>query len=702
MVGVAFLDDYTNKSSGAGNARLELIRDKLATAQKLYDVARNAATKFRTQNDDKAMAPGAAQGTVLQYTNTLNAAKQELVGATAQVSVLQNLVATTKDTSQVALPSSENQQVRDLKANVARLNIAFSKVLESNYGPGSDVYKQAKAELDQAKLELAKAQSEKFTSTVSNGNRQALQAQLDAALVRRNDLQNRVTELQKQLSDQKNQAKGVPAAAATLIDLQNDADMRQDAVRRLQKALQVQELATITRSKVATVNIVSAARSELIETMSTTQRITIIIYGMSLALVFSILGIVAFDALDNAVKTAGDAQRVLDLSVIGQIPSHLSDLMRGPRVVALDPLSPAAESYRLLRTDLLFMSDERPFKSLLITPLRPSQGATTTAGNLAIALAQSGRRVILVDADLRRPKLHAVFNVSNNIGLSSVLSGQDDYMAALLPTDIQNLSILPAGPPVMNPSELVGSTVMGTLHRRLRDSVDFVIFDAPSPVACADGAILSSIVDATLLVLRAGQAPDGAAEQQVQSRLEKAHANVLGMILNDIEPDRLLSARHHSSYHPPLVSGNVSGSGPYPIAALPGPKVELNGVSADITRTNTPSSPVDSDIESDIETVGHVSDKETDDDGNDDSHNNGSGSNGTGNGSSDPDKTVRKSRIQSLSTAANGVDAEAGKTAATPRRTTRSTTQTPLTLLIAVGASTAIGLLTLAISKGGN
>ena len=648
MVSVAFLDFYTNRSAGSVTARIELLQEKLASARKTYDVAREAVVTYRKSSSAAQFSPfqSASLANIQAYENSLNAVRQELAGYEGSVKRLQSLLAASKNTQTVPLPSAENPQVRALETRLADLRIAFRRVQESNYDMGSDVYKQAKAELDQADAELKTAKAKVFTATAPNLNHQELEAQFGQAQVKRDDAQNRVTVLAQQVTTEREKLKTLPVAAAKLADLEREAALRQDAVARLEKALADQELQAIERGRAGTVNIVSSARAELVEGMTTGQRLKIIGYGMSLAFVFAILLFIALDALDNAVKTVGDAQRLMDLPVLGQIPSHIPDLLRGPRIVALEPLSSAAESYRLLRTDLIFLGMDRSFKSLLITPVRPAQGATTTAGNLAIALAQSGRKVILIDADLRRPKLHAIFNVSNIGGLSSVLTGEVDYNTALIPTDIENLQLLPAGAPVMNPSELIGSSMMGAFLKQLRDLADYVIIDAPSPATFADGAVLASISDATLLVLRAGQVPDGTAEAQVRARLDKAQAHVLGLVLNDIEPERLLGSRPRAEYHPPLVTGSVGTAGPAPIAALPKPTGSISA---------TP-------LRNESETA---------------------------------QRTLPRITTSRLPTATHTEPKPTEETVA------QKVVQTPLVALITVGLSTLVGLLTLALSRGG-
>ncbi|MDQ2687139.1 MAG: CpsD/CapB family tyrosine-protein kinase, partial [Armatimonadota bacterium] len=184
---------------------------------------------------------------------------------------------------------------------------------------------------------------------------------------------------------------------------------------------------------------------------------------------------------------------------------------------------------------------------------KPGQGATTTICNLAVALAQVGKNVILIDADLRRPHLHDYFGVSNDKGLTSLLQGECEMGEALKHTDIDKLVLLPSGPLPLNPAELLASPQMRSLHERLKPHTDFILIDTPSAIAFSDSAILASFMDAVLLVMRAQEAPRGG-EGRVKELLTKARANVVGVVLNGVKPELVDSAYYHSAYYPQITT----------------------------------------------------------------------------------------------------------------------------------------------------
>ncbi|MHB1189559.1 MAG: tyrosine-protein kinase family protein, partial [Armatimonadota bacterium] len=182
------------------------------------------------------------------------------------------------------------------------------------------------------------------------------------------------------------------------------------------------------------------------------------------------------------------------------------------------------------------------------------QGGTNTVANLAISLAQDGKRVVVVDADMRRPSLHRIFKAENGIGLANVLANEVDIDEVLRATEVDNLLFVPAGPPPSNPSELLGSGRMRGVTQWLAEHADFVLFDTPSAVAFTDAVVLSRVVDGVLLVVRAQQVPRGA-ELQVRNLLNKANANILGVVLNDVQPEMVDSCYYHSHYYPNVEPG---------------------------------------------------------------------------------------------------------------------------------------------------
>jgi capsular exopolysaccharide synthesis family protein len=208
-----------------------------------------------------------------------------------------------------------------------------------------------------------------------------------------------------------------------------------------------------------------------------------------------------------------------------------------PHLVAVtDPRSPLAEQYRTLRTNLLATSPEQPLKMVVVTSAVPGEGKSVTSVNLACCLAEEEhRRVVVVDADMRKPTVHRLLGVDNQRGLSDYLSGGTMLELVLQRSSLPNLWVLPSGRVPGNPAELLGGKRMDDLARLKRD-YDFVVLDSPPVVSTTDAAVLSPRVDGTLLVVRMERTPREVARHAVEL-LRKSRANVVGTVLTGLGGD---------------------------------------------------------------------------------------------------------------------------------------------------------------------
>jgi capsular exopolysaccharide synthesis family protein len=207
-------------------------------------------------------------------------------------------------------------------------------------------------------------------------------------------------------------------------------------------------------------------------------------------------------------------------------------------VTLTDPRSPAAEAFRTLRTNLMFSGLERPLTTLLVTSPVPEEGKSTTLANLAVTMAQGGRKTILVDCDLRHPRQHEIFGVPGEPGLSNMMLNNLDK-PQLVATGVEGLSLLPAGTPPPNPADLLGSRLMETIIAGLKSRADVVLFDAPPVLAVTDAALLASRLDGVLLVVSAGQTRRDDA-LQAKMLLERIHVHIVGSVLTNASLDRRL------------------------------------------------------------------------------------------------------------------------------------------------------------------
>ena len=259
--------------------------------------------------------------------------------------------------------------------------------------------------------------------------------------------------------------------------------------------------------------------------------------GLLLAGAFALL----YEYLDDTVKTAEDVEEVTKLPTLGRVGRFRR--IHTPAdglAMGLAERTPAAEAYRVLRTNLRFTTFDT--QTLLICSASPREGKTTTAANLAAAIAQTGQRTVLVDADLRRPTLHRIFKLSNGAGLTNaLLSREPDPERFLQRTRFESLSVLTSGPQPPNPSELLSSGRMDAVIGALRKNAEIVLFDSPPLLAVADASIMAAKVDGAILVVDAGRTRAPALRQAAEA-LAHTKTRILGAVLNK------LSQRGHGYY----------------------------------------------------------------------------------------------------------------------------------------------------------
>ena len=214
-------------------------------------------------------------------------------------------------------------------------------------------------------------------------------------------------------------------------------------------------------------------------------------------------------------------------------------MANSPLVTLADPRSPVAEAFRTLRTNLIFSSLDHPLTTLLVTSATPEDEKSLTLANLAVTMAQGGRRTILVDCDLRRPRQAEIFGVAAQPGLTELILGGGDQ-PPLAATGVEGLQLLPAGALPPNPADLLSSRRMEAAIATLKAQADVVLFDAPPVLAVTDAALLASKLDGVLLVVTAGQTRREHA-QRVKDLLEKIHVRIVGTVLTNVTADRSVS-----------------------------------------------------------------------------------------------------------------------------------------------------------------
>ncbi len=279
-----------------------------------------------------------------------------------------------------------------------------------------------------------------------------------------------------------------------------------------------------------------------------------ILLAMVIGLTAGIFLTFFLEYLDNTIKAPDDVKTHLGIPYLGPVPMFAASSadQNNPNktlpdvVTVYSPKAVASESFRGIRTGILYSSADNTPQTILITSARPGEGKTSCASNLAAVMAQSGGRILLLDCDMRRPRLHRMFGINPQVGLSSVLVKVGQLKNAIQPTGVENLDILPCGPTPPNPSEILGSDQMRLLLDRLRKRYTRIIIDSSPVTAVTDSVILAKEADAVVLIVRAGETPRPSVKAALE-QLASVEANIIGAVLNSVQAER--DGYHHYQYY---------------------------------------------------------------------------------------------------------------------------------------------------------
>ena len=437
----------------------------------------------------------------------------------------------TKDLSAVlmAFPEVMEAMRRDptiapLATTSARLNQELGS-LEQRFGPQHETVRRIKVMAQASANDLEARQNETLSQLIQQQSA-VLKNQYDSARGREAEIQTRVSEAR--------------AAALSAAKLTAEYRTREDEYRRVQTLLNT-VLDGLERlrigSALARPNVRVVVQPE-IPLEPTEPRL--VLYSLAAVLFSLLLGVglsLLIELMDTRLRTPMQVARQVGVPMLASVP----DLTQDERL-SLDtnlalvshtaPHSLLAESFRQLRTHLLFASDQ-PIRSLLVTSPNPGDGKSTVATNLAIAMARTGERVLLVEANFRRPILPRVFDVPDTIGLSNVLVGLNTISEAVQATAIENLDVLVGGPPPPSPAGLVGCNTMRQLIDEEVKAYDRVIVDGAPMLVVADNHLVTPMLDGVIMVFRAGENTRGVAQRAVQQILT-LHGRIFGAVLNRV------------------------------------------------------------------------------------------------------------------------------------------------------------------------
>ncbi|MEW6107710.1 MAG: polysaccharide biosynthesis tyrosine autokinase [Nitrospirota bacterium] len=499
--------------------QIEVMKAKLEQAEeKLNQYAASNQIIFLDQSIDKE---GKSGGTENIITRKLADLSTELTTATSdrisKEALYNELQSGDPKTSSLVMKNEITQSL--MKDHAA---------LESEYNENLKIYKPDYPRM--VKMKTRMDEIEKRINAETKRVVTSIRKDYEAAIKRENYLKSA-------LEKQKQEALDLNNRSVQYLILKREADTNRELYNSLLQRLKETGIsASITSSNIQILDKAEVPRSPFKPNKKTNILLSLII-GL-----FGGIGLAFFaEYLDNTIKTPEDVEKKVYMPSLGLVPLYQSNEknLQVEYVSHSDSKSQFSEAYTSIRTFLLFSTAGKPPKVMMVTSPRREEGKTTTVINTAISLTKSNARVVLIDADMRRPRLHKVFKADNTSGLSSFLSGNKEFGEGLIKqTDIPNLDVLTSGPLPPNPAELLGSYRLRDLIEGLYPLYNFIVFDTPPILGLADAAITSTMTDGVIMVVRSGSTPKEAA-QQAKKILESVNAKVLGVVLNAINESNL-------------------------------------------------------------------------------------------------------------------------------------------------------------------
>jgi capsular exopolysaccharide synthesis family protein len=364
-------------------------------------------------------------------------------------------------------------------------------------------------------------------------------------------------------NQQYNEAQGENQAAINIRLLEQNIETNRGFLENLQKNQSQNDIQA--RGTENNISVVDWALPP--ETPISPRRLTTVLAALFLSTLFGAGLALFFEYLDDTIKSTEEVENFLQLPALAAIPTidsmpkrrlllvganeDAEALAKSELLIHTDSRSSLAEAYRQLRTSILLSTAGHAPKSLLITSSLPAEGKTTTAVNTAISLAQTGASVLIIDADMRRPRLHSVFNISNGEGLSTILSSdmnEKDILDIVQYDEAAKLNLLPSGPVPPNPAELIGSEQMSNLLKTMQKRFTHVVVDSPPIASFTDGVLIASMVDGVILVVHSGKSSRQVVRRSRQL-LQDIGAKVFGVVLNNVNLRSQDNYYYYQSYY---------------------------------------------------------------------------------------------------------------------------------------------------------
>ncbi len=541
-------NDILNNRAESRAAR-EFITSQLPTTEQAVDQAAEALRQFLEQNQIVSLQAesGRLVSLMSELDSKINGAQAQLLDLNAQIQELNRQAGLPADQAVPLNALNQSKGVQEVLGQLqsAQQRLAQARTLYTDNNPKvaalRDEETALRSLLSQRVTEIVGTSAGVTPGLLQLGPlQQSLASKLVENQVTRQGLEQQLRALLEVRELYRNKATLIPALQKRQEELERKLNAAQGIYESLLKKLQ--EIRVAENQNVGNARIIQAAKVP--RTSSSKLAPLLLGGGGFMGLTLGIAAAFLADLLDRSVRTVADAQALLGYPLLGLIPHYKTVALHGqgeeehfegisPRiVVANSPRSMVNESYQMLRANLKFASTDHPIQSLVITSAVPGEGKSEVSANLAAAMAQMGRRVLLIDADLRSPTQHHLWGLMNAVGLSNVIVGQEKLEHAIQ-TVTNRLSVLTAGVVPPNPIALLDSNRMAQILKLLAKQYDYIIFDTPPLAGMADAAVLGTMVDGLLLVAQPGVVNVDSAKIAKQI-LERSAPNVLGLVANGV------------------------------------------------------------------------------------------------------------------------------------------------------------------------
>ncbi len=451
--------------------------------------------------------------------------------------------------------------VNETQQKIAQLKAERSKLLQE-YLEGAPEIKEYDRQIKTLEDEITKT-TDKNQTSLNNYRQRTAKVILDNVKTEYLKSKTQEDQVRAAYNEQYNQAQGQNQSGVAIRLLQQEIETKKGFLENLTKQQRENDVIAVGTDN--NINVAEIAIPPDVPVAP--RRLTTVLAALFLSTLFGMGLALFFEYLDDTIRSTEDIESLLQLPALAAIPTINSmpkrrlllvganengeSKINSELLIKSDSRSSLAEAYRQLRTSILLSTAGHAPKSLLITSSLPSEGKTTTAINTAISLAQTGAKVLIIDADMRRPRLHTVFDISNARGLSTLLSSEvkdDEILKTIQFEEETKVNLLPSGPVPPNPAELIGSEQMSNLLKFLQKNFTHVVVDSPPIASFTDGVLIASLVDGVILVVHAGRSSRQVVRRSRQL-LQDVGAKIFGVVLNNVNLKSQDNYYYYQSYY---------------------------------------------------------------------------------------------------------------------------------------------------------